>query len=126
MAPRTRSSSRSTSANLRSDLLSCRSFVRFWHLALEIPVNSPWSRRCGAMVAALLLAALECGEQHPAAPQPDLQPPNPAPAIPHHVLFIGNSLTAANDLPTMVEGLAHTVGIDSFSTESIAIGGFSL
>jgi hypothetical protein len=73
----------------------------------------------------LLLVAVACSERHPqpVAPQPE---PPPAAATPHQVLFIGNSLTEANELPSMVEGLAHAVGIDSFTAVSIAIGGYSL
>jgi hypothetical protein len=42
-----------------------------------------------------------------------------------HVLFIGNSLTASNDLPLIVEALAKASGRD-LQVESVTFGGFSL
>ena len=43
----------------------------------------------------------------------------------HHVLFIGNSLTYANDLPGTVEGLAASVG-DTIRTRSVAFPDFAV
>ena len=42
------------------------------------------------------------------------------------VLFIGNSLTAANDLPSMVSALAAAAGLGRLETRTIAPGGYSL
>jgi hypothetical protein len=42
------------------------------------------------------------------------------------VLFIGNSLTAANDLPSMVAALAAAAGAGRLETRTIAPGGYSL
>ncbi|HUE84923.1 MAG TPA: SGNH/GDSL hydrolase family protein [Vicinamibacterales bacterium] len=52
--------------------------------------------------------------------------PAAAPAEPLRVLFIGNSLTASNDLPNMFASLAHIGGHERPVTRTIAIGGFSL
>jgi hypothetical protein len=41
-------------------------------------------------------------------------------------LFIGNSLTATNNLPAMIELLARETGGSPISTQTIAEGGFSL
>jgi hypothetical protein len=45
---------------------------------------------------------------------------------PLRVLFIGNSLTAWNDLPAMFAALAHAGGRERPEIRTIAIGGFSL
>jgi hypothetical protein len=42
------------------------------------------------------------------------------------VLFIGNSLTQANDLPGMVDALSDAAGIDRFRYAEVTIGGSSL
>jgi hypothetical protein len=42
------------------------------------------------------------------------------------VLFVGNSLTAANDLPGMVARLAEAAGVEQFTYQEISIGGASL
>ena len=42
------------------------------------------------------------------------------------VLFIGNSLTAANDLPSMVSALAAAAGVGRIETRTMAPGGYSL
>lgn len=42
------------------------------------------------------------------------------------VLFVGNSLTATNDLPGMVAALAAAAGIERFRYEEVSIGGASL
>lgn len=61
-----------------------------------------------------------------------LPPPGPAiPSIPIvngqpiRVLFVGNSLTQANDLPNMVTALAAGVGVQ-LQTSDVSQGGFSL
>ena len=47
--------------------------------------------------------------------------------VPLRVLFIGNSLTAANDLPEMVAALAaSTSPAVVFSQQSLTVPGFSL
>ena len=46
-------------------------------------------------------------------------------ASPPRVLFIGNSLTASNNLPQLVEAMSESVG-SPLHCESIAFGGFSL
>lgn len=43
-----------------------------------------------------------------------------------HVLFIGNSLTATNDLPGMVTAIARGVGHATVDTRTVAPGGFAL
>jgi len=69
-----------------------------------------------AIFAALLLAWLGlCGQ---AAPKR-------APAPGQRVLFIGNSLTYANQLPLIVEALAKAAG-DRLETSSVTFGGFNL
>jgi hypothetical protein len=45
---------------------------------------------------------------------------------PLSVLFIGNSLTAANNLPSIVESLAEAGGHKRPQTHMVAVGGFSL
>ena len=49
-------------------------------------------------------------------------------AQPRHlrVLFVGNSLTATNDLPATVAGLARAVGHTSIEVQTIAPGGYAL
>jgi len=42
------------------------------------------------------------------------------------VLFIGNSLTEANELPAVVETLSRQAGGTPISTASVVVGGFSL
>lgn len=42
------------------------------------------------------------------------------------MLFVGNSLTATNDLPGMVAALAEAAGIDRFSYDEVSLGGASL
>src|SRR4051812_50152839 len=53
-------------------------------------------------------------------------PPAPRPALPGPaILFVGNSLTDANDLPGMVEGLAAAAG-GTLPTAQVAIPNYSL
>ena len=42
------------------------------------------------------------------------------------VLFVGNSLTAANDLPGMVAALAEAAGVERFRYQEVTSGGSSL
>ncbi|HET7292167.1 MAG TPA: hypothetical protein VFM88_07075 [Vicinamibacteria bacterium] len=80
------------------------------------------SRR-GAAAAALLCAALVACAQDasPAGPGGASGPGPPG----DRVLFVGNSLTEANDLPLMVEALSAAAG-RPLSTESVTYGGVSL
>src|SRR4051794_23821990 len=48
------------------------------------------------------------------------------PAAPQRVLFIGNSLTAANGLAGMVEALARAAGDQPIETRTVTVGGYSL
>jgi hypothetical protein len=50
----------------------------------------------------------------------------PDPAGDLSVLFVGNSLTAANDLPGMVAALAEAAGVEGFSYQEVTAGGASL
>ena len=72
------------------------------------------------------VAVASCSSSSPAAPSPVGAPQggNPSPAD-GGVLFIGNSLTQANDLPAMVETLARQAGTP-ISIGSVAFGGYSL
>ncbi len=65
----------------------------------------------------LLLAAgtASCGSTAPGLPDDGLS-----------VLFVGNSLTAANDLPGMVAALASAAGIERFRYEAVTSGGAAL
>ena len=76
-------------------------------------MKTPWRL---ALVAALLLAWFVFSGQ--AAPKRPV-------ARPQRVLFIGNSLTYANQLPLIVEALAKASG-DRLETSSVTFGGFNL
>jgi hypothetical protein len=52
-------------------------------------------------------------------------PPRPPASADLRVLFIGNSLTYANDLPLMVQALARAAGLDLY-VESVTAGGAGL
>jgi len=69
-------------------------------------------RVAAAIMAAVALCADAFGGQAQRAP-------------PSRVLFIGNSLTASNNLPRLVEAMSESVG-SPLHCESIAFGGFSL
>src|SRR5262245_17747361 len=77
----------------------------------------------GILIAAAVVAS--CSSS-PAAPsqQADTPPRVSGPAD-GRVLFIGNSLTQANDLPAMVETLSRQGGTP-ISTVTVAFGGFGL
>ena len=78
----------------------------------------------GIVVAAAVVAS--CSSSSPAAPSPtDTSPRTSGGPADRRVLFIGNSLTQANDLPAMVETLSRQAGTP-ISTASVAFGGFSL
>lgn len=52
--------------------------------------------------------------------------PDPGGPRPSRILFIGNSLTYANDLPGMVQALAKAAGGEPLTVESVTFGGVSL
>ena len=56
-----------------------------------------------------------CGSTGPGLPDDGLS-----------VLFVGNSLTAANDLPGMVAALAGAAGVERFRYEEVTSGGLGL
>lgn len=76
----------------------------------------------GVLVAAAVVAS--CSSS-PAAPSQQAEPPRSGGPADGRVLFIGNSLTQANDLPAMVETLFRHAGTP-IGTASVAFGGFSL
>lgn len=53
-----------------------------------------------------------------------IKEPDPAKAL--RVLFIGNSLTYSNDLPSIVEAFAKVTGQRAFAYKAIAFPDFSL
>lgn len=71
-------------------------------------------RAKGRLIAGLLLFLL-C-----------LASPRGQAAAPLRILFIGNSLTIAHDLPAMLVALARGGGAEPPVTRTIAVGGFSL
>lgn len=71
---------------------------------------------------AVLVAAMSCGGGERSSPSP----PRSSPAGGgEDILFVGNSLTYANDLPGMVQGLAASLGIE-LRTVQVAKSGYSL
>lgn len=79
-----------------------------------------------ALGVALLFAACAGSSADGAAPPPDDALPNP-PALGAgaRVLFIGNSLTAGNDVPGMVRSLAAAAGLE-WHVEAELLGGAGL
>lgn len=77
----------------------------------------------GVVAAAAILAS--CSSSSPAAPSQRIDPSPSGGPVEGRVLFIGNSLTQANDLPGMVERLSRQGGAP-LSTGTVAVGGFSL
>jgi hypothetical protein len=81
------------------------------------------SRRAGgALLAALLLA---CGSGGGTHASPDSPGPAAIPGAALSILFIGNSLTATNDLPGTVEAVGSRAGAELRCT-AVAKPGFSL
>ena len=79
--------------------------------------NPPWRfTALSAFIILFLTAPLYCGNA--------LKEPNAAKAL--RVLFIGNSLTYSNDLPSVVEALAEAAGQRKFAHKTIAFPDFSL
>jgi hypothetical protein len=68
-----------------------------------------------ALVILLLSLAASCAAAPEPAPDPDLR-----------ILFIGNSLTLANDLPGLVAGLGRSDPSRRVVVASVASGGYSL
>lgn len=86
------------------------------------PSNFLKSTRGAALIASIGTACL--GSE--ASPRPGSQAGPPAPlAAGDRVLFIGNSLTEANDLPLMVEALTRAAG-HPLAVEWVTKGGASL
>lgn len=69
-----------------------------------------------AAILALLLVSARCGLNHN-----DVEP-----SAGLHVLFIGNSLTYANDLPGILQAMAHESGGVEISVTSVTYGGAGL
>lgn len=76
----------------------------------------------GVLVAAAIVTS--CSSS-PAEPSPQAEPPRGGGSNEGRVLFIGNSLTQANDLPAMVETVSRQGG-SPIGTASVVFGGFSL
>ncbi len=68
-----------------------------------------------AWLLLLAVSTAGCGSTGPGLPDDGLS-----------VLFLGNSLTAENDLPGMVAALADAAGVDRFRYDEVTIGGASL
>ena len=90
-----------------------------WHRVARGAARSMQSR---APWMAVLVAAMWCGGGGTSAPPP----PGTIPAgSGQDILFIGNSLTLANDLSGMLQGLTAAVGVP-LRTAQVAFGGYSL
>ena len=70
---------------------------------------------CSAWLLLLAAGTAGCGSTAPDLPDDGLT-----------VLFVGNSLTAANDLPGMVAALAGAAGVKRFRYQEVTLGGSSL
>jgi len=68
-----------------------------------------------ALLFLLAAGTASCGSTAPPLPDDGLS-----------VLFVGNSLTAANDLPGMVAALAGAAGVERFRYEEVTAGGIGL
>ncbi|MFW6079790.1 MAG: hypothetical protein ACODAE_09220 [Gemmatimonadota bacterium] len=74
---------------------------------------------CGLLLAATVAAS--CGGAQPEGPEPPDAVPEGA------VLIVGNSLTASNDLPGLIEGLSAAAGDERpVSTWAVTSAGYSL
>lgn len=78
--------------------------------------------RLRPVLAVLLLVTGQCGSLGPSTPAD----PGNDPANPFHVLFIGNSLTYINDLPSMVRALADSAGAEKMYVEQVAKPDYAL
>lgn len=72
-------------------------------------------RTIGSAWFLLVAGVAGCGSGGPGLPDDGLS-----------VLFIGNSLTSANDLPGMVASLAGAAGVERFRYQEVSSGGVSL
>jgi hypothetical protein len=70
---------------------------------------------CSAWLCLLAAGTASCGSTPPGLPDDGLS-----------VLFVGNSLTAANDLPGMVAALAGAAGVERFRYQEATSGGSGL
>ena len=68
-----------------------------------------------AWLCLLAAGTVSCGSTAPGLPDDGLS-----------VLFVGNSLTAANDLPGMVAALASAAGVERFRYQAVTAGGAAL
>ena len=88
-----------------------------------------WRRR---LYPVLLWLTWLCGCSRPAVeatPTPTPLPtpgPTPSGERPLRLLFIGNSLTYANDLPSLVQRVAVAAGHPAPTVKMVAVGGYSL
>src|SRR5260221_4475747 len=108
---------------------------------MPIVSSSPRGRRVVPLVLTALLAG-GCGPMPLAPTTATGNPPSPSAARtsatstdaetgrlrrPFRMLFVGNSLTSANDLPAMVRALSQAAGDDPpLETQMVAFGGFAL
>lgn len=83
------------------------------------------NRYCSLALLTLLSAVSCSGDGKPPNPNAPLPLPSPLPPGADRALFVGNSLTEANELPLIVEALAAAGGHPLFA-ESITYGGVSL
>src|SRR6266508_356643 len=74
-------------------------------------------RTRGLTRAAALALLIGCALSEAAAPSA---------SGPYRILFVGNSLTYANDLPGLVEALADSAGADTLGAAAVAFPDFSL
>lgn len=82
--------------------------------------------RCTSLTFLVLLSAVSCsGDGKPANPSAPLPLASPLPPGADRALFVGNSLTEANELPLIVEALSAAGGHPLFA-ESVTYGGVSL
>ena len=82
------------------------------------------SSAIGLIMAAAVLTSCSA-RSVPVAPSQTTAAPV-ANSVGGRVLFIGNSLTEANELPAVVETLSRQAGGTFISTASVVVGGFSL
>src|SRR5580765_6945801 len=102
-----------------------RSFVPpGWTPSRAMADDAAMVRRLARVAMLLAAAALWNCKSMPAGPSPSPGPSNGDASV--RVLFIGNSLTDANNLPAMVESLSNHESATRTSTASVVFGGFSL
>jgi hypothetical protein len=79
-----------------------------------------------SVISVIVAAAIVTSCSSSVAPSSTNNPPRGGEPGDGRVLFIGNSLTEANGLPTMVETLSRQGGGTAITTASVVFGGFSL